>query len=89
MGNHGRERAEYAAEKHPGKEKEDQCMLESLLLWDEMDGETGSQKILELKAASEVDMQKYLLRKIWLNVNNLVKSYLKKQKKPFFSLFFF
>lgn len=64
MGSHGRERGEYVAEKLPGKEKEGQCMLESLLLWDEMDGETGSQKILELEAASEMDMQNYLLREI-------------------------
>lgn len=84
--------AEYVAaqnEKLPGKEKEGQCMMESLLLWDEMDDETESQKILELRAASQVDMQKNLIREIWLNVNDLLRSYLRKQKKPFLSPFFF
>lgn len=62
--------------------------VESLLLWDEMDAETDSQKILELRAASQVDMQKKLLREIWLNVNNPMKSFLRKQKNVFFLPFF-
>lgn len=67
-----------------GKRRKDSAWMESLLLWDEMDIETDSQKILELRVASQVDMQKNLLREIWLNVNNLMKSFLRKQKKSFF-----
>lgn len=67
-----------------GKRRKDSVWMESLLLWDEMDIETDSQKILELRVPSQVDMQKNLLREIWLNVNNLMKIFLRKQKKSFF-----
>lgn len=63
-GSHGREWAkqeEYVAaqnENFRGKEKEGQYMREILLLWDEMDDEIDSQKMLELRAAPQMDMQK-------------------------------
>lgn len=69
-GSHGREwanQAEYVAlqnEQLPGEEKESQCVMESLLLWDERDDESDSQTTLELRAASQMEMQKYLLREL-------------------------
>lgn len=44
-----------------------------------MDGEFDSQKILEMKAASQMEMQQYLLGEIWLVANDLLKSFLRKQ----------
>lgn len=38
-------------------------MMEILLLCDEMDGDFDSQKSLETRAASQMEMQQYLLGK--------------------------
>jgi len=39
-------------------------MMECLLLCDEMDGKLDSEKILEMRAASQMEMQQYFLGEV-------------------------